>query len=180
MHFSKFVKRFFAVLSLAAKFAALMRFNICFLQQFHVFRRRQGFPWNAAFGNYFVCFPEFSRANCTLALARHCSSCLLAGFRLVFVGRRQSVGLEVEMGNDLSVQEAWAGRVPIVLKALGGHYGAETLQETNVVLVNLVRSLTLLLHLLQLGRDVRIVVGWVEINCWTSALHLLAMLVKAF
>lgn len=84
------------------------------------------------------------------------------------------------MRDDLAIQEAWTRRIPVVFHALGGHDRSETLQESNIILVNFVGSLALLLHLFQLGGDVGIVVGWIEIDCWSDVLHFLAMLMKAF
>lgn len=163
-------------MSSAAKLAALVRLYVGFLQQFHVSSRGRRFPWDSLFRNYFVCFPEFSTANRALALARDDRRLVNVVLVLLARWRRR---LQIEMGNDLAVQETRSRRIPEVLQSLRCHDGSQALQQSDVIFINLVLPLALLLQLLQLGGDVRVVVGRIKVNCRSGALNLFPMLMEA-
>lgn len=83
------------------------------------------------------------------------------------------------MWNDFAVQEARSRRRPEVLETLCRHYRAQSLKQSDVILVDFVLSLAFLLEFLQLGSDVRVIVGWVEVYRRSGALNLFPMLMVA-
>lgn len=97
-------------LPLTAILAALVGLDVGLLQQLDVFRRCRWFPRDSLFRNDFVCSPEFSAANCTLAFA--CHDLKFTKF-VVFVSQRCG-GPQIKMRNNFAVQKTRARRVPEV------------------------------------------------------------------
>lgn len=169
-------------MSSATEFTAFVRFNVCLAYEPHVLRGRLWFPWNSLLRNYLVCFTEFSTANSATGFTS-CRLCVDINIETAFpsVGRQRCdcTRAKREMRNSLAIQETRSWMFPKVLQSLRRHDLAESLQQSDIVLVDFLLSLAFFLEFLQLRRDMAVLTWRIEVNHWPRGLDIPSMLVVA-